>query len=124
MFVGLIAIPLLIQKMGVELFGLLTVLWVFVGYFSLFDLGLGRAITRLTVEFLEQKDLESVKSVFWVSIKWMGLIASLSAIALFFFANKIAVDLFHITEGKEVDVVLAFRFLYPSLPGKVPCVVF
>lgn len=44
--VGLITIPLIVSGFGVERFGLLTLAWAIIGYFSLFDLGLGRAIIR------------------------------------------------------------------------------
>jgi O-antigen/teichoic acid export membrane protein len=36
--------------MGVERFGILTLAWTIVGYVSLFDLGLGRALTKLLAE--------------------------------------------------------------------------
>ena len=46
MLAALIAIPLLIQKIGNERFGLLAIGWILIGYFSLFDFGLGRALTQ------------------------------------------------------------------------------
>jgi O-antigen/teichoic acid export membrane protein len=44
--VAIAAIPLLIDALGVERFGILTLIWALVSYFGLFDLGLGRALTR------------------------------------------------------------------------------
>lgn len=44
--VGAITIPLLIHRIGLERFGILTLLWTIIGYFSLFDFGIGRAITQ------------------------------------------------------------------------------
>lgn len=49
---GLVAIPLLIGQLGLERFGLLSLAWLLVGYFSLFDFGLGRSLTRLVAEKL------------------------------------------------------------------------
>ncbi|KXB30144.1 hypothetical protein AT959_12275 [Dechloromonas denitrificans] len=43
----MVAIPVLVAQLGVERFGLLSLAWLLVGYFSLFDFGLGRALTRL-----------------------------------------------------------------------------
>ena len=40
------AIPLLIQGLGTDRFGVWTLAWMVMGYFSLFDLGLGRALTQ------------------------------------------------------------------------------
>ena len=52
LLVALFAIPLLIKGMGTDRFGVLTLAWAVVGYFSLFDLGLGRALTKLVAEKL------------------------------------------------------------------------
>ncbi len=46
MLIGLAAIPVLIDKLGLEAFGLLTIIWTTIGYLSLFDFGLGRALTQ------------------------------------------------------------------------------
>ena len=45
MLVAIFAIPLLVKGLGTERFGILTLAWVIIGYLSLFDLGLGRALT-------------------------------------------------------------------------------
>lgn len=47
---ALAAVPFLIARMGTERFGLLSLAWVLIGYFSLFDLGLGRALTKMVAE--------------------------------------------------------------------------
>lgn len=46
LLVGAVTIPYLMKHLGVEKFGVLTLLWAIIGYFSLFDFGLGRAITQ------------------------------------------------------------------------------
>jgi O-antigen/teichoic acid export membrane protein len=43
---GAITIPYLIRQVGLEAFGILTLIWALIGYFSLFDFGLGRALTQ------------------------------------------------------------------------------
>ena len=44
-FVAGLCIPVLIRNIGTDRFGLLTIAWTVVGYFSLFDFGLGRSLT-------------------------------------------------------------------------------
>jgi O-antigen/teichoic acid export membrane protein len=44
------AIPVLIRDLGNERFGVLALAWTIVGYFGLFDVGLGRALTKLIAE--------------------------------------------------------------------------
>ncbi|MCG8060811.1 MAG: flippase, partial [Candidatus Thiodiazotropha endolucinida] len=50
--VAIITIPILIDGIGKDRFGLLAISWMFVGYFSLFDFGLGRALTVLVAKCL------------------------------------------------------------------------
>jgi O-antigen/teichoic acid export membrane protein len=47
---ALAAVPLLVTQLEPARFGFLSLAWVIVGYFGLFDLGLGRALTRLIAE--------------------------------------------------------------------------
>src|SRR5260370_24492390 len=51
------AIPLLIRGLGTERFGVLTLAWMVICYFSLFDLGLARALTQMVAEKLSEGDL-------------------------------------------------------------------
>jgi O-antigen/teichoic acid export membrane protein len=46
MVAAFVAIPMLIQHLGATRFGVLTLAWATIGYFNLFDLGLGRALTQ------------------------------------------------------------------------------
>ncbi len=43
---GAVTIPYLLRHVGVESFGILTLVWTLIGYFSIFDFGLGRALTQ------------------------------------------------------------------------------
>jgi O-antigen/teichoic acid export membrane protein len=46
LLVAVFSIPILLQTLGTPRFGLLTLIWAIVSYLGLFDLGLGRALTR------------------------------------------------------------------------------
>jgi len=46
LIVGVITIPFVVQGLGNERFRLLSLAWVILGYFVIFDLGLGRATTN------------------------------------------------------------------------------
>lgn len=57
---ALVAIPILIQTLGAERFGILTLVWAVVNYFGIFDLGLGRALTlQLAVLLSNGRDGEA-----------------------------------------------------------------
>lgn len=44
--VGLFTIPIVMGALGLSAFGILTLIWTAIGYFGLFDFGLGRALTQ------------------------------------------------------------------------------
>ncbi|MEO6877016.1 MAG: flippase, partial [Gemmatimonadaceae bacterium] len=46
LIVAVFSVPILVRGLGVDRFGILTLAWAAIGYFSLFDLGLGRALTQ------------------------------------------------------------------------------
>jgi O-antigen/teichoic acid export membrane protein len=46
MVIGLVALPYLLSNIGIERLGVLTLIWTLIGYFSIFDFGLGRALTH------------------------------------------------------------------------------
>ena len=50
--IGFFAVRYLLVHAGVEVLGILTLIWALIGYFSLFDLGLGRALTQQVAQSL------------------------------------------------------------------------
>ncbi|HQU79450.1 MAG TPA: flippase [Azonexus sp.] len=47
---GALSVPYIIEKLGVAGFGVLTLIWGIFGYFSLFDFGIGKALTKRVAE--------------------------------------------------------------------------
>ena len=67
-FVGLVSIPALIEVLGVEKFGMLTLIWAVVGYFGVFDLGLARSMTLVVREELcNVNGHQNVNSIIWTT---------------------------------------------------------
>jgi len=72
-------IPVLIKRLGVDRFGVLTLAWALVGYFSLFDLGVGRALTKVVSDKLAcHKDSELADAI-WSGLAMMLVLGSLFA---------------------------------------------
>jgi O-antigen/teichoic acid export membrane protein len=65
MLIAVIAVPRLIHGLGADRFGVLAMAWMGIGYLSLLDLGLGRAITRLIADKLASGECEEVPAIFW-----------------------------------------------------------
>ena len=56
LLVGLAVLPLLIRTLGLDRYGFLTLVWVLVGYASIFDFGIGRVLIRVVALRLARGD--------------------------------------------------------------------
>nr|WP_279343039.1 flippase [Geothrix paludis] len=63
MAAAIVIIPLLIHRLGPERFGLLTFVWMIVGYSTLLDLGIGRALTQSIAERLGSGEPEDIPAI-------------------------------------------------------------
>jgi len=66
--VGVVTIPIIIHGLGTERFGLLSLAWVILSYFSIFDLGLGRATTKYVAEALGKGEEEQMPRIVWTTV--------------------------------------------------------
>lgn len=78
--VAIVTMPILIKSLGVDRFGLLTLIWAIVSYFGIFDLGLGRALTQqISVLMVKEKwaSINSLVRTSLVLLLFLGLLAGL-----------------------------------------------
>jgi O-antigen/teichoic acid export membrane protein len=116
LLVGLITIPLLIEAMGVELFGLLTLGWTLVGFAGIFDLGLGRALTKEISACVSQSRTIEIWSLFRYALRLMLLVA-LVVFSLFAGAMPWIVDNFlNLTSLMPAETTLALQILLFVIP--------
>lgn len=77
LLVAIFTIPFLIHELGVDRFGLLTLIWALVSYFGLFDFGLGRALTlqvTITCSLDKTEDLPSIVGSAYSLMLFLGLL--------------------------------------------------
>jgi O-antigen/teichoic acid export membrane protein len=82
-------VPILIRGLGTERFGVLTLIWLVVGYFSIFDLGLGRALTQLLADRLGRDDHRSVPPLVWTAMALMGCLGVLGTVVALLVAPSV-----------------------------------
>ncbi|MGH8517522.1 MAG: flippase [Panacagrimonas sp.] len=72
---AIVAVPILLERLGVGRFGMLSLAWVVVGYFGLFDFGLGRAITRSVARCSADQDEAHLARVCATGSALIGVLA-------------------------------------------------
>src|SRR5437879_8907557 len=79
--VAVLAIPVLVRGLGVADYGLLVLAWAFIGYSSIFDLGLGRALTQLIARnFGHLSSEEEEAELVWISLALMAALGTAGAV--------------------------------------------
>ena len=81
--VGIFAVRLLINYLGTSRFGVLTLIWALIGYFGLFDLGIGRAVTKRMAEKIGEHNSDEIIPLFWTSLVILFSLGVIGGIVLF-----------------------------------------
>lgn len=116
MGVALFAIPLLIRNIGMDRFGILTIAWMVVGYFSFFDLGLGRAMTTLIAQRLGGSRQDELPAIVWTANGIMAMMGLVGAIALAAISPLLTHSLLKIPFLLQQEALRSFFLLSIAVP--------
>jgi len=114
--VAFVAIPVLIGGLGTDRFGVLTLAWIVIGYSGLFDLGLGRALTRMTAEKIGAGKEDEIPALFWTALFIMFCLGLVSAVAVALISPVLTTRLLKIPEPLQAESLQAFYLLAVSIP--------
>jgi len=113
---ALVLVPMLVARLDPERFGFLAIAWVLVGYFSLFDLGLGRALTRLVAERLGTPREDTIPVLARTALGLTGLLGAIVGALLFVLATPLCRDLLTLSPPLVGEAITAVRLLALCLP--------
>lgn len=116
MLVALFSIPLLINRLGTDRFGVLTLAWMVIGYFSLFDLGLGRALTKLVSEKLGASQEQEIPALVSTALFIMLLLGLVGTMVISMLSPWLVRDVLKIPEALQSETLYAFYMLAISIP--------
>ena len=113
--VSLVTIPIYIRMIGEARYGVLAIAWLLLGYFGLFDLGLGRA-TAQRIAALHDATASERAQTFWTALTLnvgLGVVGGLLIwpIASYFFGN-----VFKIEDTLRPEVQAAVPWLILAVP--------
>jgi O-antigen/teichoic acid export membrane protein len=109
------AVPLLIDGLGTARFGLLALAWVVIGYAQVFDLGIGRALTKLAAERLGAGRQVEMPFLFWTALAGMLALGCLAGAAVALL-SPLLVAVLEVPEELESETLHTFWVLAGGLP--------
>lgn len=113
---ALVAMPFLVAGLGDARFGVLALAWTTLGYFSLFDLGLGRAVTHAVAGSVGDGREEEIGGIVWTSLGLLFPVGMLGAAALFLAAPWLATSVLRVPVELEPETIVSFRLLAAAIP--------
>ena len=113
---ALVAIPLLIRGLGTDRFGVLTLAWMVIGYFSLFDLGLGRALTQVVAKRLTDRQDGRAPPVVWSAIAMMLVLGLLGTVVLSLISPWLVHSGIKIPAPLQAETLQSFYLLAAAIP--------
>ena len=113
---AIFAIPLLIKGLGTERFGIFTLVWVVIGYFGLFDLGLGRAMTKLVAERFGGGRENEIPGLFWTAICIVFLSGLAGSLIVFTSSPWLVHYTLKVPLNLQIEALPAFHLLALSIP--------
>jgi O-antigen/teichoic acid export membrane protein len=116
LIVAVVFIPLLIKGLGDEKFGILNLAWVVIGYFSFFDFGIGRTLTKIVAEKIGLNRIEEIPGMFWTSFFLMLVVSLIGTLLLIFFSPSLVYNFFSISKELQEESINTFYALALSIP--------
>lgn len=116
LIVAVFAIPKLIAGLGTDRFGLLTIILMAIGYFSLFDFGLGRALIKLVAERFGTKRTKEIPDLLLTALATTSALGLLASIAIFSLSPLVVTCVLNIPSELCSEALSAFRIMACTLP--------
>ncbi|MFQ5921381.1 MAG: flippase [Anaerolineales bacterium] len=116
LIVGVVTIPPIVRGLGTERFGLLSLVWVIFGYFTIFDLGLSRATTKFVAEALGKGDRNQLSKLVWTAASVQGLLAILAVVVLIAITPLVVERILNIPTALIEEATATFYVLAGAVP--------
>lgn len=116
MLAAFLSIPILIDKLGVERFGILSLAWVIVSYFGFFDFGMGRALTQLIANRIGEGRESEVPSVVRNGIVFMAILGVFGGLMIALLSPFLVSQALTIAKPLHSETLGSFFILAASIP--------
>jgi O-antigen/teichoic acid export membrane protein len=111
----LITLPIYLRTIGEERYSILIILWTLLGYFGLFDLGLGRAVTNRIAALKDRTALDR-EQVFWTALQMNLALGCLGGLLLWGVADTVFKHFINLQGALSLEVRAAVPWISMAFP--------
>lgn len=111
----LVTVPIYIHLIGASRYGVLTIVWLLLGYFGVFDLGFGRAVAN-RIAALHDVAPEQRETVFWTGLALSIVTSLVGGLLLYLIAKALFISVFHVDHALRDEVERAIPWMILALP--------
>lgn len=115
MLAALFTIPVLVRYLGTDRFGVLNLAWMAIGYFTMLDMGLGRALTKLVAE-RAAGDGKDLPALIWTALIIMTVLGVAGAAVIGILSPLLVEKVLKVPEAIRQETLDTFRLLALSTP--------
>jgi O-antigen/teichoic acid export membrane protein len=118
MFVSVVTVPVYLHLVGDTRYGVLAIVWLFLGYFGLFDPGLSRAATY-HIARLHDAPAKDRGDVFWTALAVNTGFGVLGGLVLYAIARPLFLHTFKMPPPMRAEVLACLPWLAASVPVSI-----
>lgn len=117
MLIGIAAIPYIYQHIGIERIGVLTIIWALIGYFSIFDFGLGRAITQRIAGLASHQTDRQKKTIATTGVSLTLLVGMVGGLIGYAAIELVGVNWINSAPHLEAEIRTSFLLACLAVPA-------
>lgn len=107
--VALATVPVMIHGLGLEGFGIVTLIGSVIGYFGLLDVNLSAGAIKYLSQYHTQKDGARFAQTFWFGAAFYGTLGLVGGAAIWLCAPMALEQLFKVSDAARADTLLALQ---------------
>jgi O-antigen/teichoic acid export membrane protein len=116
MLAGVLTISYIVKGLGTNGYGILSIAFLVLGYFSVFDLGLSRATVKFVAEHLSPDKIHKVPELVWTSFALLLALGGMSGVVMAAFVPYAVTHLFKMPPDFVGEARAALFILCSAMP--------
>ncbi len=113
LLIALVTVPLYLGRIGTARYGILAIVWLILGYFGLFNLGLTRATTNRIAQLTDERGREGV---FWTALALNTGLGLLGGLLLYVVGLLLVGPVFRLTPTLVHEIRISLPYLALAVP--------